>query len=409
MIKNEALKQWMRIVSAHMPSLTIPQVRGLATWSFGMVMTRNSSISEVSKFIAAINDEQPNTVECRLKEWYKEKSAKKGEKRRELDVPSCFGPLLKWVISLFPKDTTYLPMALDATNIKDKFTALTINVLYKSCAIPVAWKIVKQGEKGSWKPIWASLLGNLRGIIPQTIQVIVSADRGLYADWLYDLIREVGWHPFLRINHQGSFRLTVQSNWNPLTTVVPKVGTRWAGEVVCFKTNPIQATLLARWDPGYQDPWLILTDFSPLEADCEWYGTRCWIECGYRDFKSDGWLWQNTRMRDPNRADRHWLAMAVATLWMVSLGSQADVQPPNSSSVPQADVQPPHNSSQPDGSKEVEPYDSTVVKRPRSMSCFARGLLTIIADLIKGVPIRLFPLIPDPLPLHPVTLAINTC
>ncbi len=127
---------------------------------------------------------------------------------------------------------------------------------------------------------------------------------------------------------------------------------------------PIQATLLARWDEGYQDPWLILTDFSPLEGNCEWYGTRCWIECGYRENKSDGWLWQNTRMRDPNRADRHWLAMAISTLWMVSLGSKPDVQPPYSSSGNQADIQPPYSSSQPDCSNPVEPVDSTVVKRP---------------------------------------------
>ncbi|WP_156823904.1 transposase [Oscillatoria acuminata] len=386
MIKNESLKQWMRIVSTHMPSLTIPQVRGLATWSFGMVMTRNSSTTEVAKFIASINDENSNTVECRLKEWYKEKSAKKGKKRKELDVTSCFGPLLKWVISLFPSDITHLPIVLNASNIKDKFTALTINVLYKGCAIPVAWKIVKGGEKGSYEPIWESLFMSLQGIVPPTIQVIVSADQNLYADGLYELIKEVGWHPFLQINPQESFCIPGESNWKPLTTVVPQVETRWAGEVLCFKTNPIQATLLARWDEGYQDPWLILTDFSGIQEPGEGYGIRSIIEFGYRDLNSDGWLWQNTRMTDPNRADRHWLAMAVATLGMVSLGIPPEGKAPPSSSKPLS-------------SNPVEPVDSTQVKRPRSMSCFAQGLLSIC----------LFPLIPDPLPVHPLTLPLNTC
>ncbi|MCT7982988.1 transposase, partial [Laspinema sp. A4] len=130
LIKNKALLEWMRILSYHMPTLTIPQLRGLAAWSFGMVMTRNSSLTKVSTFIASINDEKPNTVKCRLKQWYTEKSDKNGRKRSEVDVTSCFGPLLKWVYSLFSSGTTYLPLALDATNIKDKFTVLTINVLY---------------------------------------------------------------------------------------------------------------------------------------------------------------------------------------------------------------------------------------------------------------------------------------
>ncbi|MCT7993726.1 transposase [Laspinema olomoucense] len=396
LIKNESLLEWMRILSYHMPTLTIPQLRGLAAWSFGMVMTRNSSLTKVSTFIASINDEKPNTVKCRLKQWYTEKSNKNGRKRSEVDVTSCFGPLLKWVYSLFSPGTTYLPLALDATNIKDKFTVLTINVLYNSCAIPVAWKVIKGGEKGSWKPIWESLFRSLTGILPPSVQVLVSADRGLYANWLYDLIREVGWHPFLRINHQGSFSLPGISNWKQLSSVVPQVGTHWAGQVVCFKTNPIHTTLLARWDEGYKDPWLILTDFPVGVAHCEWYGTRSWIECSYRDVKSDGWLWQNTRLTDPNRADRHWLAIAVATLWMVSLGSKPDGSTPE-------------RSPESYGSHPVEPLFESPVKPKRSLSCFSKGLLTIIADLIKGVPIRLFPLIPDPLPLHPVSLPLNTC
>ncbi len=38
------------------------------------------------------------------------------------------------------------------------------------------------------------------------------------------------------------------------------------------------------------------------------------IESSYRDVKSDGWQWHKTRLREPARAERLWLAMAVATL-----------------------------------------------------------------------------------------------
>ena len=36
--------------------------------------------------------------------------------------------------------------------------------------------------------------------------VLVLADRGLYARWLYKCILAQGWHPFLRINQGGQFR-----------------------------------------------------------------------------------------------------------------------------------------------------------------------------------------------------------
>ncbi len=137
--------------------------------------------------------------------------------------------------------------------------------------------------------------------------MIACADRGLYADWLYKQIVAVGWHPFLRINHQGTFRREQETQWHNLSTVVCQPGQTWSGQVSCFKTNPLACTLLARWHEGYHDPWLIVTDLAPTQADALWYGLRAWTECGYRDLKSDGWQWHKTRLIDPRRAERHWL------------------------------------------------------------------------------------------------------
>ncbi|MBW4534216.1 MAG: transposase [Pleurocapsa minor HA4230-MV1] len=270
---NQHLKDWKQIVSCRFPHLSLPQVNGLATWSFGMVMTQSSSLTRVSHLIAKINTEQDN--------------------------------------------------------------------------------------------------------------VIVSADRGLYADWLYKKIVELGWHPFLRINHQGHYRLAKSFSWQPLATVVPSTGMSWSGQVTCFKTNPIDSTLLARWDDGYTDPWLILTDLNPLDADIGCYGFRSWIECSYRDVKSDGWQWHKTRLRNPDPAEHHGLAMAVALLWMVTLGGEPEI-----------------SSNEPLISDRFSSSQSTPT---RQISCFLNGLLTVVAQLYaKRYPLglngqsisfgRLFPL-----------------
>lgn len=376
MLNNKHLKQWSCIVSERMPNLSIPQAIGLATWSFGMVMTKSSSLTQVSEFIGAVNNEKPNTVRQRLKEWYQEEKAKKGDKRRTLDVSRCFASLLLWVISLLPQNIQQIALAMDATSIGDKFTVLSINILLAGCGIPVAWCIVNATEPGSWKPHWQKLITDLKETIPPDQKVIVTADRGLYADWLYSLIVAAGWHPFLRINHQGTYRLPHQNQWQPLADIVPSPGLSWSGQVVCFKTNPLECTLLARWDFGYQDPWLILTDLEPMSADAIWYGLRPSTECVYRDLKSDGWQWHNTRLLDPQRAERLWLAIAVSTLWMVMLGGEAENQFPPS----QIDQFPQRHLAQ---SKPI------YLKSPRRLSCFFLGFITLIADLLKGFSIHL--------------------
>jgi len=389
------LLEWTRIVRRHLPHLSRAQARGLATWSFGMVWTRSSSLTQIATFIAQLNGEKPNTVRNRLREWYQNAAAKSGTQRTELNVRSCFAPLLQWVLSLLPSGTTTLALALDATSLGQKFTILTISVLYRSCAIPVGWKVLPGCVKGAWKPEWQSLLAAFDGVVPPTWTVIVCADRGLYGDWLYEHIVSLGWHPLLRLNHQGTFRTPGQKVWQPLTNVVPQPGTNWAGVVQCFKTNPIHCTLLARWAHGYTAPWLIATDLSPHQADCLWYGLRCWIECSYRDIKSDGWQWQKTRLTDPQRAERHWLAMAIATIWLLSVGSSSDADPP----APNTTEMPDHHQANSVASPS---------KRLRGMSCFLMGLLKILADLLNGQPIRMPSLLPQPWPGHPTPLGLNT-
>ena len=323
-----------------------------------------------------MNQEKENTVRQRLKEWYKAGEAKEkiGNKRTSLEVKECFSSLLTWVVDLLPPLNKELPIAIDATNIGQNFTVLSINVLYRRSAIPIAWKVIKGTEKGSWKPYWQELFQALKNIVPTDWKVIVSADRGLYASWLYEQIVQLNWHPFLRINHQGQYRLLNSSSWQTLATVVSHPGSCWSGQVACFKSNTLNCTLLARWDDGYTDPWLILTDLKSTDADIGWYGFRSWIECSYRDIKSDGWQWHKTRLRKPDRAERHWLAMAVALLWILTLGGEQEILSDGLISV------------------RCEPHQLTPT---RQISCFLNGLLTVVARLLNGQSLflgRLFPL-----------------
>ncbi len=68
----------------------------------------------------------------------------------------------------------------------------------------------------------------------------------------------------------------------------------------------------------------LLTDLAPNAGEACWYGLRAWIEQGCKITKRAGWQWQYTRMTDPQRVARLWLAVAVATLWLLSVGGEAE-------------------------------------------------------------------------------------
>ncbi|MGI8549361.1 MAG: hypothetical protein ACR2PL_00990 [Dehalococcoidia bacterium] len=95
----------------------------------------------------------------------------------------CFADVLRWV----PADWEgrHLALAIDATALFDDFPVLAISVVYRGCAIPVAWTVMRANEKHSWREEWLRMLCLLGPAVPKALDVIVLADRGLYAPWLF--------------------------------------------------------------------------------------------------------------------------------------------------------------------------------------------------------------------------------
>jgi hypothetical protein len=381
----EPLSQWKETVSTAFPRLSQPQATVLALWSYGMVLAKSCGITLVCATLALQLGCSEASLVQRLREWCYGSQDKRGCKRQELDVSTCFAPLLRWLLSWWPANEPRLVLALDASTLKKRFTVLCISVLYRGCAIPVAWKMVGAEEKGSWQPIWIALLSHLQESVPANWTVLVLTDRGLYAPWLFEHIVKCRWHPFMRINKQGTVRPLDEKAFRSLASIAPSQGRSWCGKVVCFseKKSQLQCSLLARWDEGYTEVWLIVTDLAPEQAAAAWYGMRSWIESGFKDTKRGGWQWHHTKMVDPKRAERLWLAIAVATLWTVSVGGEADASLPVSSLEALPELH-------------IARRKATGRSQPRMISCFARGLLLIVGTLIRGEGLLLGRFVPEP-------------
>src|SRR6266700_5256129 len=233
MSHHKALSQWEQTVSTRLPHLSRPQAQVLAFWSYGMVLAQSCGITTVAALLADLTKTSLSTMRQRLREWCYDAQDKKGEHRQDVDVTLCFAPLVCWIVSLWPQDEPRLALGMDATTPSGRFTVLCISVLYRGCAIPVAWKLMRGGEKGSWEPYWKTLFSCLKGSVPKEWTVIVLADRGLYAPWLFRHIVALGWHPFLRINLGGQVRPVGAEKFDWLSKLVPTTGSAWCGLVDC--------------------------------------------------------------------------------------------------------------------------------------------------------------------------------
>jgi hypothetical protein len=365
--------------------LTKPQATVLALWSLGMVLARSCALTAVSAFLAPWLNRTEPAVRQQLREFCYEATAKRGTVRCALTVEPCFVPLLAWVVDQW--EGTQLALALDATTLGTSFTVLALSVVYRGCAIPVAWTVLLAPAKHAWRREWLRMLRQVRRAVPRSWTVLVLADRGLYARWLFRRITRLGWHPFLRINTGGTFRPKGQVRGVALKTLVPAPGMAWQGTGIAFKGRhrQLHCTLLACWEAGYKDPWWLLTDLPPETSTACWYGLRAWIEQGFKITKRAGWQWQRTHMTKPERAARLWLAVAVATLWLLSVGGEADATIP-ARTVPNVTALVP------------QPLRMRCATRLRLVSVFRRGWNLILVALLDHAPLPVGRFVPEPWP-----------
>lgn len=300
----------------------------LAQYSMGMVLAESSGLCRVGFCLSRWLDQKYQTVRERLRDFYCGQQDKSGRKRRGLDVEACFPGLLAWVLRR--GRGRELAIAMDATTLGQRFTVLAISVVIAGTAIPVAWKVIRADAKGTWKTHWLRLLRKFRDAVPPHLKVIVLADRGLYAKWLFRGIVELGWHPYLRVNATaGEFKAADTGEYCPLKTLLGKPQEQYARTGVLFRSSAAQlpCTLLACWSEGCAEPWIIATDLPPERGKATWYGLRNWIERGFKHDKSGGMRWNNTRMEDPDRASVLWLAMAIARHLSLLGGSEFHATP----------------------------------------------------------------------------------
>ena len=133
---------------------------------------------------------------------------------------------------------------------------------------------------------------------------------------------------------------------------------------------------------------MILTDLPPEASTACWYGLRAWIEQGFKITKRAGWQWQRTRMTKPARAARLWLAVAVATLWLLSVAGEADATIPASTVLDVTALVPP-------------PARTRRATRLRLVSVFRRGWILILVALLDQAPLPLGRFVPELWPAVP--------
>jgi Transposase DDE domain len=233
------------------------------------------------------------------------------------------------ITKLVRKRRKRLLVSFDWTEFRD-FHTLMAAACIKGRSVPLLWASYPEWKLlRSQNSLEEGLLRLLRTLIPETIRVVILADRGFgRAEWAA-ICQDLKFDYLVRIKPNvtvASKRYRGVLSHYPVFKGIAHV----LHDVQYRKDGRVTHHVVIRWRPDLpkkrDEPWYLMTNLEGrAERLCQLYGCRMQVEELFRDQKNrrNGWAVRNTRIQYADRFDRFLLILALAYLLLAGLGLQA--------------------------------------------------------------------------------------
>lgn len=306
------LYQWEQVVTAHLPCLNSWQGANVALFSYGVIRAESCQQGAVAR-----------QVSCRERVESTERRWRRFLNNASFPLDGFFGEWVEWVVSALGQRRVTL--LVDESKLRDQIGVMQVGVAWEGRCVPLIWRVYRANSAAEYPPegqvkLIEALLRAIKAHLPVGTEVLVLADRGIgTSPELCRVVARLEWSYLFRVTCQTSI-LTQQGALTIARQVQP--GEIWAASGLVFKRRGhIPAHARALWSVGYDEPWALVTNDDRLTG--HEYARRNWQEQSFRDLKSGGWHWGDSRVQQPDHVARLWVLLVVAYAWLVALGSQA--------------------------------------------------------------------------------------
>jgi hypothetical protein len=306
------LYQWEQLLSAHLPSLNSWQRANVALFSYGIVKAESCQQGAVARQVSC--GEQVDSTVKRWRRWLDNEA---------LDIDQFFRDWSGWVVDSIGEQSVTL--LVDETKLQERLGVMMVGLAWQGRCLPLAWRTYYANSSADYPAegqvgMIEALLKSVKAGLGEQRQVLVLADRGIgCSPALCRVVADLNWHYLFRLTCQTKV-VTPSQDYTIAQQVQP--GTIWRQAGMVFKQRGrIPAHARALWAVGYREPWALVTNDERLTG--HEYARRNWQEQSFRDLKSGGWQWGDSRIRLPHHLTNLLILLALAYTWMIALGSQA--------------------------------------------------------------------------------------
>lgn len=310
-----------------LPQALASQLDTLSYFLVGVVHSMSSQLAKIAR-----------AMPLDTTELAKEQRIRRFLDNERLSQTNHYHPLVQ--ASLHGLKRQRVQLLIDRVLLRDQHNILVVSVGFRRRSIPLVWQALPH-RGASGLPDQQALIEQAVALLPADVRVSVHGDSEFRSRTLFSWLRSRGYDVMLGV--RGDVRLygeqLGQRNGQALVEfVAPLPGQAASGRRRRHRTSPVcylsdvavgeqdrvgPVNLLAWWerdDDGKVILHAVMTNL-PATARTRDYGKRrMWIEVVFRDWQSGGFHLNQSGLSDTQRVVRLLLVLAIAYLWLVSVG-----------------------------------------------------------------------------------------
>lgn len=309
---DDAWERWLR---QYLPTERITRIRTAAAALMGLFSSSSVHLSKVAAEIPGAA--KLLSQERRLSRW--------------LDNPACtpkrwYAPIARWWLGWCGRTQGEIVLIVDGSKVSAHHQLLMVAVALPGRAVSIAWSWVDTARGHSSRCKQLALLARVHVLIPAGVAVTVVGDCEFGSVALMQQVARVWqWNSVLRQKSNNQVRIAPDTGadgvWQDFERLVTASGCmRFVRTGLLTQKYAFATGLLAIWETGEKECWLLATSLPSADATLRDYRQRMCIEEMFGDFKRHGFDLEHTRLRHIHRLGRLTLLVCLLYVWLIRTG-----------------------------------------------------------------------------------------
>jgi hypothetical protein len=310
---NRLYDTWYRQITQLLAGERITRVRNFTWLIVGIQLSRSVHLSRIAAKL-------PGSI--RLLSWSKRLS--RLVDNAALQVAPIYDPVARNWLLIAANSLGQVRLIVDGTRIGLGYHLIMISLAYRQRSLPMAWVWVKAKKGHSLASVQLALLRRVQRLVPVRVRVLLVGDSEFGAIPVLRQLDLWGWGYVLRQTAKHLLQTDAQAAWQAFGQLLSHPGQQaWLPEALLTIRHAYLTNLLAYWQPGETEPWLLATNLPSAQPALQAYRRRMWIEEMFGDLKAHGFDLEHTHLRNAERLSRLTLAVVLLYLCLMFTGTQA--------------------------------------------------------------------------------------